>query len=68
MASIRPATEEDIPRILELYDELGIHSSQVEKNRNATQEDMHKVFAEIQADPRHEIFAVEDHGEVAGFS
>jgi GNAT superfamily N-acetyltransferase len=66
MAHIRTASADDIPRILELYDELGIHYSQVEKNRIVTPEDIRNVFAEIDAGPGHEIFLVEDEGEVAG--
>jgi ribosomal protein S18 acetylase RimI-like enzyme len=66
MAHIRPATDNDIPRILELYDELVIQLSQVEQARNLTPDDARKVFADIYADPRHELFVLEDQGEVVG--
>lgn len=66
MAYVRPAADTDIPRILELYDELAIQLSQVEQARNLTPDDARKVFAEIYADPRHELFVLEDQGEVVG--
>lgn len=66
MAHVRPATDRDIPRILELYDELTIQLSQVEQTRHLTPADARKVFADISADPRHDIFVLEDGDEVAG--
>ena len=66
MAHVRPAADKDIPRILELYDELSIQLSQIEQARNLTPDDARKVFADICADPRHELFVLEDQGEVVG--
>lgn len=66
MASIRLATEEDIPRILELYNELVIHFSQVEKSRTPSDTDIRRVFDEISADPRHELYVAEEEGQVVG--
>lgn len=66
MANIRPATEEDIPRILALYRELTISTSQVETSRSPSTDDYRKVFAEIRADPGHELLVAEDRGEVVG--
>lgn len=66
MAHVRLAADKDIPRILELYDELSIQLSQVEQARNLTPDDARKVFADICADPRHELFVLEDQGEVVG--
>jgi len=66
MANIRLATEEDVPRILDLYHELTISLSQVEISRSPSPDDYRKVFAEICGDPRHELFVAEDKGEVVG--
>lgn len=66
MVEIRLAAEEDIPRIIELYRELTISFSQVERSLNPSADDYRKVFADICADPRHELFVAEYQGEVAG--
>lgn len=66
MANVRLATEEDIPRILGLYHELTIHLSQVEMSRSPSPDDVREVFAEICADPRHELSVAEEGGEVLG--
>jgi predicted N-acetyltransferase YhbS len=66
MAIIRAATEADIPRILELYEELVITTSEAEKNRNPSLDDSRKVYAQIQAMPGHELLVAEDEGEVIG--
>ncbi len=66
MANIRVATEEDIPRILDLYHELTISLSQVEMSRSSSADDYRRVFAEICADPRHELFVDEEKGQVVG--
>jgi GNAT superfamily N-acetyltransferase len=66
MASIRLATDEDIPRILDLYHELTIHLSHVEMRRSAPPDYCRQVFAEICADPRHELLVAEDQGEIVG--
>jgi predicted N-acetyltransferase YhbS len=66
MAIIRVATEEDIPRILKLYDELVITTSEAEQNRDPSLEDSHKVYAQIQAMPGHELLVAEEEGKVIG--
>ena len=66
MAIIRAATEDDIPRILELYEELVITTSEAEQNRNPSLEDYHSVYAQIRAMPGHELLIAEEEGEVIG--
>jgi predicted N-acetyltransferase YhbS len=66
MANIRLATEEDIPRILELYDALVIRRAPMEAGRNPSPDAARQAFAEIDADPRHEVFVAEERGEVVG--
>jgi predicted N-acetyltransferase YhbS len=66
MAIIRAAIEGDIPRILELYEELVITTSEAEQNRNPSLDDSRKVYAQIQAMPGHELLVAEDGGEVVG--
>ncbi|MBE0480065.1 MAG: GNAT family N-acetyltransferase [Dehalococcoidia bacterium] len=66
MPKIRLATEEDIPHIVRLYDQLTIHFSEMEKGLSGSPADYRKVFDEISADARHELFVIEDGGEVAG--
>lgn len=66
MAIIRAATEEDIPRILELYEELVITTSEIEQNRDSSLDDSLRVYTQIQAMPGHELLVAEDEGEVVG--
>lgn len=66
MTTIRLATEKDIPRIVELYNELTIATTRAEQVLNPTAEDYRRVFREICADPRHELFIAEDGGKVVG--
>lgn len=66
MVTIRLATEEDIPRILELYRELAITTSQVELGRSPSTDDCRRVFAEICTGPGHELLAAEYQGQVVG--
>ncbi len=67
MASIRPATADDIPRILELYDEqLAISSSDAEKHRDTSQDNYLRVFNEIKALPGCKPIVAEEDGEVIG--
>ena len=66
MIHIRLATEEDIPRIIELYDELTITTSQVEKSRSPSLDHYKRVFVEIRSDRRQELLVAEDQGEVVG--
>jgi len=66
MAKIRLATEEDIPHILDLYRELAIRLSRVEMSWSPSPDDCRRVFAEICADPRHELLVAEYQGQVVG--
>jgi len=66
VASVRVATENDIPRILELYRELSLGMGDVERGLRPSQDDYRNVFAEISADPRHELLVAEDDGRVVG--
>src|SRR4030043_266022 len=66
MTTIRLATEKDIPRIVELYNELTIATTRVEQVLNPSAEDYRKVFREICADPRHELFIAADGDRVVG--
>lgn len=64
MAIVRAANEADIPRILELYRELVITTSQVELSRSPSLDDCRRVFAEIRAMPGYELLVAEDGGAV----
>jgi len=66
VAIVRAATEEDIPRILELYRELVITTSEAEKGQSPSQDDYQRVFDEISASPGYELLVAEEQGEVAG--
>ena len=60
------ATEEDITRILELYHQLAIYTSQAELRQSPSLDDCRRVFAKICALPGHELLVAEDEGEVVG--
>ena len=66
MAIIRAATEEDIPRILELYHELVIKTSEAEIDLTPSQDDYRRVFNKINSMPGLELLVIEEQGEVAG--
>lgn len=66
MTTIRLATEKDIPRIVDLYNELTIATTRVEQVSHPSAEDYRRVFREICADPRHELFIAEDGDRVVG--
>ena len=66
MAIVRPATEADLPRILELYREMTVTTSQAEAGRSPSPEDFRKVYAQICAMPGHDLLVAEEQGEVAG--
>ena len=63
---VRPATENDIARILELYRELAITTSEVERSLSPSLVDYRRRFAEIHVMPRHELLVAECQGEVVG--
>ncbi len=60
MAMVRPATEQDMPRVLELYQELTgePHYPSPDKTQ--------PVFAEIVSMPGHELLVAEEDGVVVG--
>ena len=66
MTTIRLATEGDIPRILELYRQLAITTSQAEQRQNRSLDDCQRVFAEIGTFPGHELLVAEEDGLVVG--
>ncbi len=66
MASVRPAKEADIPRILELYDQLTISKPDAELGRSPSPEDFRAVFARIREQPGHELVVVEEQGDITG--
>ncbi|UCH42871.1 MAG: GNAT family N-acetyltransferase [Dehalococcoidales bacterium] len=66
MAIVRAAAEHDLPRILELYQELVITTSQQELKRGSPGDDYQRVFNEIQNVPGYELLVVEENGIVLG--
>lgn len=60
MATVRAATEQDIPRILELYEEL------TGERHDLTRHETEPIFAEIKAMTGHELLVAEEDGEVVG--
>ncbi|UCB43564.1 MAG: GNAT family N-acetyltransferase [Dehalococcoidales bacterium] len=66
MAIIRAATEKDIPRVLDLYRELVITTSEIEQKRNLSLKEYLQVYEQIKAMPDHELLVAEDEGEVIG--
>jgi len=67
MTVVRAATENDIPRILELYEEqLVIGTSGAEKQRNPAFEDYRRALSMIDALPGCELVVAEEQGEVIG--
>ncbi len=60
MATVRTATEQDIPRILELYQEL------TGERHDLTRHETEPVFAEISSMPGHELLVAEEGGAVVG--
>jgi GNAT superfamily N-acetyltransferase len=60
MAIVRAATEQDIPRIVELYEEL------MGERYDLTRHETGPVFAEISAMAGHELLVAEEDGAVVG--
>jgi ribosomal protein S18 acetylase RimI-like enzyme len=60
MATIRKATEKDLPRIIELYEEL------TEEKLDISPELQKQVFNEILSMPRHALVVAEENGMVLG--
>ena len=66
MATVRQATEEDIGRILELYRQLAITTSQAELLQSPSADDYRRVFAEISNYTGCELLVAEEQGEIIG--
>jgi predicted N-acetyltransferase YhbS len=66
MPLVRLAEEKDVPRILELYEELSITASRAEAERHPTQHDYQLILAKIRAVPGHDLLVVEEDGQVLG--
>ncbi len=67
--TIRQAEDGDIPRLLELYRELGEighTTSQAELRRTPTQDDYRRLLAGIRSFPGYELVVAEYQGEVVG--
>jgi predicted N-acetyltransferase YhbS len=60
VAVVRMATEQDMPRILELYEEL------TEEQHHLSPDDIQRVFAEILSMPGYELLVAEENGMVVG--
>ena len=65
-ATVRSATEADVPCILALYQELVITTSDAEQGRIPSLDDCRRVFTDISAYPGHELVVAEHDGAVIG--
>ena len=63
---IRLATVNDIPRILQLYNELVITSSGIESDKKPSLEDYQKTLDEISSIPGYELLVAEDKDGILG--
>jgi len=66
MAIIREATELDIPRILELYEELVTSTAPAETGHTPSLDEYRRVFEQVCDMPGHELVVAEENGEVIG--
>ena len=66
MVIIRAATEQDIPRILELYEELVTSTAPAETGRTPSLDDYRRVFEQARDMPGHELIVAEENGKVIG--
>jgi len=64
--TIRLATANDIPRILELYNELAITTSGVESHKNPLLKDYERTLIEIRSIPGYQLLVAEDKDEILG--
>ena len=65
-ATVRLATEDDIPRILELYRELAIDASGAELRSRCSPDEYRRVFAQIRSMPGHQLLVLEIGGLIVG--
>jgi len=63
---IRLATVNDLPRILQLYDELVITTSRIESDKILSLEDYQRTLNEIYRIPGYELLVAEDKGRFLG--
>ena len=63
---IRSATTKDIPRILELYEELTITSSNLESTKNPSLEEYQKTLDVINSIPGYDLLVAEDQDGILG--
>ena len=63
---IRLATIIDLPRILQLYDELVITTSKIESNKKPLLEDYQRTLNEIDSIPGYELLIAENKEEILG--
>ena len=63
---IRLATIIDLPRILQLYDELVITTSKIESNKIPLLEDYQRTLNEIDSIPGYELLIAENKEEILG--
>jgi N-acetylglutamate synthase-like GNAT family acetyltransferase len=63
---IRRATEEDIIRILELYDELVITYSAIEQSQKRTYKDYLNIFTQINSMAGHNLLIIEHKRKIVG--
>ena len=66
MAIIRTATEEDIPRVLELYQELVTSTAPAEMGRTPSLDDYRRIYQQARTMPGHELIVAEEGDEVIG--
>jgi GNAT superfamily N-acetyltransferase len=66
MALLRAAREDDIPRILELYQQLAATNAEAERQRTLSLEHYRKAFGEISDYTGQELLVAEEAGEVIG--
>lgn len=64
--TIREARKGDLPRLVELLDQITITSSTVEANGASSLAEYEKVFALIERDPNHHVIVAEVDGRVVG--
>jgi GNAT superfamily N-acetyltransferase len=66
MALVRAAREEDIPRILELYQQLAATNAEAERKRTLSLEHYRRAFREIGGYTGQELLVAKGAGEVIG--
>ena len=66
MATVRAATESDIPRIQELYRQLAFTPPPTADTNKPPVEEYRRVFAEMNALPGYELLVAEEAGQVIG--